>query len=168
MAATRTRRSERTGHAGRAGRTPAARPSDLAVLNAVAEALNRSPDVRGALERALALVAELLGMQTGWVWLLDPETERIYAAADLNLPPYLRQPVQMTGEEICSCLWEFRSGTLTAKNVDVMECSRLRRAARHAPDPALAVAQTAGLRYHATIPLTFGEKPVGIMNLTGP
>ena len=145
-----------------------ARQDNLAVLNAISEALNRSPDVRGALTRSLALVAELLGMQSGWIWLLDAESGRFYVAADLNLPPYLQAPIQMTGEETCSCLWEFGAGTLTAKNVDVMECSRLRRAVRHAPDAADAAARTAGLRYHASIPLVFGEKPLGILNLTGP
>ena len=39
--------------------------------NAIAEALNSAPDVQQALERTLALVAELLGLQTGWIWLLD-------------------------------------------------------------------------------------------------
>src|SRR5687767_1526657 len=141
---------------------------DLTVLNAIAEALNRSPDVRSALTRSLALVAELLGMQAGWIWLVDAETERFYVAADLNLPPYLQAPIQMTGDETCSCIWDFRAGTLTAKNVDVMECSRLRRAVRHAGDAAVADAQTAGLRHHASIPLRFGEKPLGILNLTGP
>lgn len=148
--------------------TNRAEQADLAVLNAIAEALNRSPDVHSALTRSLALVAELLGMQAGWIWLLDADTGRFYVAADLNLPPYLQAPIQMTGDETCSCIWDFRAGTLTAKNVDVMECSRLRRGARDAPDATNADAQTAGLRYHASIPLMFGEKPLGIMNLTGP
>src|SRR5688500_17009746 len=124
-----------------AGMGSAVKQSDLAVLNAIAEALNRSPDVRSALTRSLTLVAELLGMQAGWIWLLDAETERFYVAAELNLPPYLQAPIQMTGEETCTCLWEFGAGTLRAKNVDVMECSRLRRATRTAPDAAKAAAQ---------------------------
>ena len=137
--------------------------SDLAVLDAVAEALNTAPDVESALTRTLTLVAERLGLQTGWVWLRDPDSERFYNAADYNLPPFLQQPVQMTGEG-CDCIWECRRGSLTPRNVDVMECSRLRRAIRR----NLAAEETAGLRYHATIPLTFGDRPLGIMNLTGP
>jgi len=136
---------------------------ELSILNAIAEALNRSPDVESALDRSLALVAELLGMQTGWIWLLDPGSDQMYGAATLNLPPYLQQPIQMTGQETCSCIWDFRAGTLTAKNVDVMECSRLRRAIRNKEE-----AQTAGLRYHASVPLSFGKTPLGILNVTGP
>src|SRR5205807_6700013 len=49
-------------------------------------------------------------------------------------------------------------------NIDVIECSRLMPAFRGKSSTALA----AGLRYHASIPLYFQEKPLGIMNLTGP
>ncbi|HEX2513555.1 MAG TPA: GAF domain-containing sensor histidine kinase [Chloroflexota bacterium] len=138
------------------------RTSDLATLSAVAEALNSAPDVESALTRTLALVAQRFGLQTGWVWLLDPESEQFYIAAVYNLPPFLQQPVQMTGES-CSCIWEFRRGSLTPRNIDVMECSRLRRALR-----SNLASETAGLRYHASIPLTAGERSLGIMNLTGP
>ena len=36
---------------------------NLRILNAIAEALNRAPDVEEALRRTLALVAELLGLE---------------------------------------------------------------------------------------------------------
>src|SRR5207302_6482916 len=138
------------------------RPDELRVLNAVAEALNSSPDVRQALERTLTLVASLLGLRTGWVWLLDPETQQFYSAAVQHLPPYLHEPVRMTGRS-CWCIEEFNAGELTPKNIDVIECSRLRPAVKKK-----AVHLTHGLRYHASIPLYFQKKPLGIMNLTGP
>ena len=143
------------------GTTPARRQRarNLRILNAIAEALNSSPDVQGALARALALVADLLGLQTGWVWLLDPETDRIYIAAAQNLPPYLQEPVRMTGKA-CWCLCLFREGCLTPTNI---ECSRLGAAVSSEDAGA-----TGGLRYHASIPLYFGEKPLGVMNLAGP
>ena len=135
---------------------------ELRILNAIAEALNSSPDVQQALERTLALVGDLLGLQTGWIWLTDPETGQFYNAAAQNLPPYLQAPVRMTGRA-CWCLDEFRDGALTPKNIDVMECSRLRPAVlRQATD------LTHGLAYHASIPLYFQEKPLGILNVTGP
>src|SRR5207302_230372 len=116
--------------------------SELAVLNAVAQALNSSPDVRRALEQTLALVADLLGLRTGWVWLLDPDSARFYRAAERELPPYLQEPVRMAGAHRCWCIDQFRAGELTARNVDVYECSRLR--------PASA-ASSSGLRYHASV-----------------
>jgi two-component system NarL family sensor kinase len=138
------------------------RPRDLTILNAIAEVLNSSLDVPRALERTLALVAELLGLRTGWVWLLDPETPHFYVAAARNLPPYLQEPIRMSGRW-CLCTDLFRQGVLTPTNVDVLECSRLREAFEaHTPEAAL------GLRYHACIPLYFRERGLGIMNIAGP
>ncbi len=153
-------------HAPRSDDTPAARPAEradeLGILYAVAEALNSAADVRQALERTLELVAGLLGLRTGWVWLLDSETSQFYSAAAQNLPPYLQEPVRMAGSW-CECIQAFRDGDLTPRNVDVIECSRLLPAVRRREN-----ALTQGLRYHATIPLTFQDRPLGIMNVTGP
>jgi len=132
---------------------------ELAILGGVAEALCCVADIRQALERTVKLVAEFLGLHSGWVWLLDPETNQFYSAAVHNLPPYLQEPVKMTGRP-CWCISEFLDGELTPKNIDIMECSRLRS--------AVGGEGTHGLRYHATIPLSFQGKPLGIMNLTGP
>ncbi len=133
---------------------------ELQILAAIAEALNSAPDVQRALERTLAMVADLLRLRTGWVWLLDSEANRFYNAAVRNLPPYPQEPVRMTGRW---CIEEFREGNLTPKNIDVMECSRLRPAVQRK-----ATDLTRGLAYHASIPLYFQEKPLGIMNVTGP
>ena len=136
---------------------------ELGIVNAVAEALNLSPDVRQALERTLSLVADMLGLRTGWVWLLDQDTNRFYDAAERELPPYLQERVRMAGRRRCWCIDDFRYGELTPTNIDVIECSRLQPAFR-SKSSALA----AGLRYHASIPLYFQDKPLGIMNVTGP
>jgi two-component system NarL family sensor kinase len=135
---------------------------ELRIVNAVSEALNSTPDVRQALEQTLFLVAGLLGLRTGWVWLLDPDTGNFYSAAVQNLPPYLQEPVRMTGRP-CWCIQQFQQGKLAAKNIDILECSRLRPAVR-----AQAVDVTGGLQYHASIPLYFRGTPLGIMNLTSP
>lgn len=135
---------------------------ELEIVSAVAEALNSSPSVQQALDRTLELVTDLLGLQTGWVWLVDSETAHIYSAAARNLPPYLQEPVRMTGSW-CLCIEEFRNGSLTPRNVDVMECSRLRPAVR-----ARQTDLTHGLAHHASVPLSFQDKPLGIMNITAP
>ena len=132
---------------------------DLQVLRAIAEALNGAGDVDAALQTTLEQVAVLLGLETGWIWLSDTRTGRYYSAAAQRLPPFLREPVRMTGVS-CWCLRAFEAGELHAGNVDVMECSRL-RAAMRGPERT----QTHGLRYHATIPLYFGNRPLGVMNV---
>jgi two-component system NarL family sensor kinase len=136
---------------------------ELEIVGSIAEALNSSPSVREALERTLELVTELLDLQTGWVWLVDADTGHMYSAAARNLPPYLQEPVRMSGESWCMCIGEFRDGTLTPRNVDVMECSRLQPAVR-----ARQTDLTRGLAHHASVPLSFQGKPLGIMNITAP
>ncbi len=139
------------------------RNRELAILNTIAEALNRSVDLEQALEGVLALVADLLDLRSGWIWLLNPDAEDInpdsfYAAATRELPPALvSNPKRMTGD--CLCLDEFCAGNLRgAANINVLECTRL----------AGAVAGTDGLRYHATIPIYAQDKPLGVMNVAGP
>ena len=135
---------------------------ELAILNAIAEALNSSVDVQQALERTLAMVADLLGLQTGWVWLIDPDTQQFYLAAAQRLPPYLQEPVRMSGRW-CLCTDLFRRAKLRPTNIGMLECSRLRSAVEaRTPEP------TRGLRYHASIPLYFQDRRLGIINITGP
>lgn len=125
----------------------------LEVLNRVAEALNRSR-LQPALECCLELLAELLGCQTGWVWLL--EGDRYYLAAAFRLPGYLQEPVRMTGYS-CWCLEQLEQGRLAPSNVNLLACSRMRDA------PA-----EEGPRFHASLPLQLGERRLGVMNLAGP
>ena len=69
----------------------------------------------------------------------------------------------MAGRRNCWCIEGFRDGELTPTNIDVMECSRLQPAFR-----GKSASMAAGLRYHASIPLYFQDKRLGIMNVTGP
>jgi len=142
------------------------RSEELAILNDVARALNASVDLPALLERALEKVAELLGLSTGWVLLLDETSGEPYLAAAQNLPPGLREePQLMTGW--CWCLDSFRDGAMDgAANVGVITCSRLRKL-------GLAQGKTAGLRYHASVPLTVsaeggGIQRLGMLNVAGP
>jgi two-component system, NarL family, sensor kinase len=135
---------------------------DVEIIAAIAEALNSAPSVQLALERTLEVIAQELKLDTGWVWLVDPETGHVYSAAARNLPPYLQEPVRMTGAS-CWCIEQFREGSLESRNVDVMGCSRLRPAVREERDDL-----TRDIAHHATVPLYFQDKPLGILNITAP
>ncbi len=130
------------------------RESELIILNTVAQALNRSVELRETVQTTLAHTAALLDLHTGWVWLLG-EDERPYLAATQNLPPALEHdPQKMAGD--CFCLRTYREGDLAgAANVNVVECSRLRG----------LVDGTDGLRYHASIPLYAHGKKLGVLNV---
>lgn len=131
------------------------RDRELSILNAIARELNRSVDLDQALRTALAQVAELFDLQTGWVWLLREETGESYLAAAQNLPPALAEnPHLMEGR--CYCLDTYRAGDMRgAANVNVVECSRLYK----------LVDGTDGLRFHASIPLYAHGKKLGVLNV---
>jgi two-component system NarL family sensor kinase len=131
----------------------------LRVLKEVAEALNSAQTEQRAASEALSRMADLLGVETGWVWLHDPDSNRFYSAAAQSLPPYLQEPVRMTGRW-CWCLELFQQGRLTARNIDIVECSRLAPAVKSRQD-----AETRGLRCHASVPVYAGDRPLGLMNL---
>jgi two-component system NarL family sensor kinase len=134
------------------------RNRNLAILYAIAGHLNRKVDVHEALQEVLAQVTKLLGLQTGWVWLLD-EQDKPYLAAAQSLPPYLaNHPKRMTG--YCLCLDTFLEGDLEgAANIDVLRCSRLKKA-ENENDPS-----SLGLRFHASVPIYAGDTPIGVLNV---
>lgn len=131
------------------------RNHELAILNRIAEALNREVDLKRSLNVALGLVAKLLDLQTGWVYLIDDEQDKFYPAAVQNLPPALaNNPRRMGGT--CYCLDTFREGDMQgAANINVITCSRLEN----------LVDGTDGLRYHASIPLRAHGKQLGVLNV---
>ncbi|MCD6054281.1 MAG: sensor signal transduction histidine kinase, partial [Rubrobacteraceae bacterium] len=136
------------------------RNHELSVLNEIARELNRSVELGEALGFTLSQVAELLGLRTAWIWLMDDSSPEPYLAAARNLPPALADdPSRMDGSGYCYCLDTYKRGDLEgAANVNVLTCSRLDG----------LVDGTGGLRYHASIPLYAGEKKLGVMNVASP
>ncbi|MCC7451925.1 MAG: GAF domain-containing sensor histidine kinase [Anaerolineae bacterium] len=133
------------------------RNRELSILNTIAEALNREVDLQRALHTTLARVAELLGLQTGWIWLLRDDTDDPYLAVAQNLPPALANfPNRMDGSEYCYCLDSYQTGDLEgAANVNIIRCTRLKG----------LVDGTDGLRYHASVPLYAHGKKLGVLNV---
>ena len=131
---------------------------ELVDLNAIARVLNQSTELEETMQATLVQVAELLGLKTGWIFLLDEAQGEMYLAASLNLPPALiHNPQRMEGR--CYCLDIYLDGDMTeAANVNVITCTRLSK----------LVDGTDGLRYHASIPLYAYGKQLGILNVASP
>lgn len=140
------------------------RNRELRIINTIAEALNASVDLSALLENALAQVAELLDLQTGWVLLLDEETGEPYLAAAQNLPPGLaNEPERMSGW--CYCLSTFCNGDFEeAANTNIVTCSRLKQLVSECDGKG-----TNGLRFHASIPLSVRQdgtlRRLGMLNV---
>jgi two-component system NarL family sensor kinase len=125
----------------------------LEILNEIAGELNASVSITTSLGATLARVTDLLGLRAGWVWLLDEATGEPRLAAAQNLPAALADyPRRMEGN--CLCLTALARGELRDA-VNIVTCSRLRWLNEG----------TAGLRFHASIPLQARGKTLGVMNL---
>jgi two-component system NarL family sensor kinase len=130
------------------------RNRELSILNTIAADLNREVDLGRALEITLGHVADLCGLRTGWVWLLD-DAGQAALAASCNLPPALAcAPERMRGS--CYCLDAYRAGGLgRGANVNIITCSRLNG----------LIDGTEGLRFHASVPLYAHGRPLGVLNV---
>src|ERR671921_540048 len=131
------------------------REHDLEILNALARELSHSLELERVLETALRTVAELLGLDTGWVWLMEEGSRTPRLAATRNLPPGLIEHADlMLGE--CYCLTTYEAGDLRgAANVTGVGCSRLGKLREGSND----------LQYHASIPLYADERRLGVLNV---
>ncbi|HMQ54625.1 MAG TPA: GAF domain-containing protein, partial [Anaerolineae bacterium] len=88
------------------------RNRELFILGQIAEALNREVNLDQALQTTLAQVTQLFGLQTGWVFLLDPDSQQPYLAAAQNLPPALAGNHCRLMEDTCYCLDAYAEGLL--------------------------------------------------------
>lgn len=128
--------------------------AQLAILHTIARKLSSSVHLEQMLQITLSQVAELLALETGWIFLLDGQA-RFYLAAAQNLPPGLEEQGRMSGW--CQCQEMFRHDELhRGQNISVVACSRL----NSIQDPV----KTGGLRFHASIPLLAGSQKLGVLN----
>lgn len=142
----------------------------LRALNQIAQQLNSSVNIQGALDNTLKTLLKVMGLQTGWVSVLteshlgafspgnSPPHDFTLATA-CGLPPglqrdncrFLRQP------PACRCQQLLIEGRLT-RAVNIVECTRLRDSMRAAGD-------NQGLGFHASAPLISEGKPIGLINV---
>lgn len=124
----------------------------LAAINRIILAAERDVEIHDALYASLESVVEVMGLETGWVYLRDPERELFHLASWYNVPPVL-QPLLLNShaDEPCSCQIDLQSGSLGGE-VQVQACQRL---------------QIAGLspERHIVLPIEARGENFGVMNL---
>jgi len=130
---------------------------DLRTLNRIAETLNRARDVNSALYTALGTLIPLMGLQTGWISLVDPDTGQFHLAAYVNLPDELSPENTAVWQGTCTCQELARENALDRAYTEV-HCSRL----------ASLPTCSKGLRVHASTPLLAGDHLLGILNVAAP
>ncbi len=133
---------------------------DLVALNHIIETLNRTVDMRGILDRALEQLLEVMGLETGWIFLRDPSAQERWhgkgyvLAAYRNLPPALALDRAEAWDKGCDCQGYCDAGKLEQAYNEV-RCSRLEEAG----------SDRRGLIIHASAPLRSGENILGILNV---
>ncbi|MEL7124328.1 MAG: LuxR C-terminal-related transcriptional regulator [Bacteroidota bacterium] len=127
----------------------------FAHLYEIASYLNKEFSLPAALRKSLEKTTEILNLETGWIWLTEPDNKSVYLAASHNLPPALsKHPERLSGW--CYCIKQYLSDDIDqAMNISEITCSRLK-------DISYG---TAGLKFHATIPIIIKDQKVGLMNL---
>jgi len=133
---------------------------DLVALNQIIETLNRTVDMQGALDNALTRLLEVMDMETGWIFLRDPDSQDLWAgrgyvlAAHQNLPPALALESPEAWEKGCDCEAFCDKGKLVGAYNEV-RCSRLIE----------STGERGGLQVHASAPLRSGDEVLGILNI---
>ncbi len=121
----------------------------------IASHLNKEYSLHSALRKSLEKTIQLLNLETGWIWLVQPDVKSVYLAASYNLPPALSDyPERLSGW--CFCIQKYLSDDIaSATNISEIACSRLKD----------ITSGTRDLKYHATIPITSNGQKAGLLNL---
>jgi len=124
-------------------------------LYEIASHLNREFSLHAALRKSLEKTVELLNLETGWIWLVQPDVKSVYLAASYNLPPALNDyPERLSGW--CFCIQKYLSDDIEkATNISEIACTRLKN----------ITSGTRDLKFHATIPITVNGQKAGLLNL---
>ena len=135
---------------------------ELNTLNRITDTLNHTADIHQALDLTLTRLVDLLGLESGWIFLRDAESQNRWAgrgyllAAHYNLPPALAPGKPTAWKGGCDCQGLCNKGELKRAYNEV-RCSRL----------ANARGDKRGLVMHASAPLGVGERVLGILNVAG-
>lgn len=121
----------------------------------IASSLNKESSLHSALSKSLEKTAKILDMETGWIWLTEPNHKSVYLAVSHNLPPALsNSPERLSGW--CYCIDQYLSDDMVqATNISEIACSRLKDINSGTND----------LKFHATIPIIIKKEKVGLINL---
>ena len=125
----------------------------LAAINRVILAANRPAEIHDVLYSILGIVVDVMGLETGWVYLRDPERDRFHLATWYGVPEALQtRLLQDAQDTLCRCQQDFVAGHLQV-GPNLCACQRLEA---FTAEPGAS---------HITIPLASLDQRFGIMNL---
>ncbi|MEM7029542.1 MAG: SpoIIE family protein phosphatase [Chloroflexota bacterium] len=137
--------------------------AQLKNLNHITDTLNRADNVPDVLELVLTRLVDLMGLQTGWIFLRDSNSQnqwygRGYSlAAYYNLPPAMAPDKPLAWKRECDCAVMCSTGQLNDIFIEV----RCRCLSNIRGDMQ-------GLTMHASAPLISNDQALGNLNVAAP
>lgn len=131
----------------------------LEAINRVILAVGRELELQEVLDAALTTTLDVMRLDTGWILLRDspdPDDAVFYLASQVGLDANLKQELQNSSSNLCSCQRDLLSRNLGSKATFQL-CNRF----GNGEDNGLP-------RNHITIPLVVREQQLGIMNFVCP
>lgn len=129
----------------------------LEAVNRIALAADRESEIHDVLYLTLESMLDLLGLEFGWVYLYDPEVQRMHLASWRGVPEAVQPALlQVDGGPPCESLRALKAGVLGA-DIVIEQCRRLEDCGLH----GLAA-------QHLTIPIEARNIQFGVINLSFP
>ncbi|RME05684.1 MAG: HAMP domain-containing protein [Anaerolineae bacterium] len=132
------------------------RVRELVILNAIANAISSTLDLREMLQAALARVLSELDLQAGWVFLEDvnsPNGLQLAAQSGLSQAFARQEATRELGD--CVCAHVLHAGRPMVVDDICNQCRRL--------DRQLVLGE--GLTCHASVPLVSRNRVIGVLNV---
>jgi len=128
----------------------------LAATNRIMVAAERENEVHDVLYAILQNIIEVMHMETGWVYLRDPERDMYHLASWYGVPPALEQHLLYEGRTAgCSCQRALADGSLPTQ-------------AHHRSCNRLPLSNGRSFDQHITIPIEAWGQKYGVVNLHCP
>lgn len=126
----------------------------LAAINRVIMAADRQAEIHDVLYAVLGNILDVMHLDTGWVYLRDPERDIFHLASWYNVAtPLQAHLLHQPDDTLCRCQADFVQGDLNA-GVNMCRCRRLECCSNLEINPR-----------HITIPIEAQNQKLGVMNL---
>jgi signal transduction histidine kinase len=126
----------------------------LEAMNRIAMAANLEQEIHDILYQIIQIILDVFGMESGWIYLHDPDREQFHLASWHGIPETIQAALlHKPGDSLCACQQALSGPTLGGEAV-IQPCQRLR------DNPKLDIEEA-----HLSVRLEAREQQFGVINL---